>query len=211
VHSLAFCHSKYGLVIAQMLEPRSVLDALTSREPVALEMLPNEHGVYALYDHTGQVRYFGVTTADKIGFRNRINSRHVTGSEGRSHKFSHAYNTGRMWRNRAKRTLEDMRDAKIAKDLRTIFCRRYCRATYYSVPVSSVARDYFGELTALEMQIQSIASPSMRRWERLHFVAEDEPKEMVDALIDELGYSSELRRALERQAELFARRALCNS
>jgi hypothetical protein len=189
-----------------MLEPYSVLDFLTSRVPVTLEKLPNEHGVYALIDHMGQVRYFGVTAAATGGFRVRINNKHVTGSEGYSHKFSHAYNTGRMWRSRAPCALQDSRDAKAAKRLRAVFCRRHCKAAYFSVPLSGARRDYFGELTALEKQIQSIASPLMRRWERLHFVVEDEPKEMVDALIDELGYSAELRGALERQAELFAHR-----
>jgi hypothetical protein len=190
-----------------MLEPYFVLDALTTRVPVALENLPDEYGVYALVDHSGQVRYFGVTAATGGGFRVRINNKHVTGSGGYSHKFSHAYNTGRMWRSRGPCALQESRDAKAAKRLRAVFCRKHCKAAYFSVPLSGAGRDYFGELTALEKQIQSIAPPSMRRWERLHFTAEDEPKEMVDALIDELGYSAELRRALERQAELFARRA----
>lgn len=196
-----------GVKLSNMLEPQSVLHILSSREPVALEKLPDEHGVYALFDHAGRIRYLGVTAAAKVGFKNRINDRHVVGSEGRSHKFSHAYNTGRMWRIRAACSLQDSRDAAISKRLRTIFCRRYCKATYYSVPVSSAGLDYFGELTALEARIQSIAPQLMREWEGLHFAAEHEPKEMVDALIEGLGYSSDLRRALARQAELFARSA----
>jgi len=190
-----------------MFDPHSVLDALTSSEPVALEKLPDEHGVYALFDHTGQVRYFGVTVANGGGFRVRINNKHVTGSEGYSHKFSHAYNTGRMWRSRGPCALQDPRDAKAAKRLRAVFCRRHCRAAYFSIRLLGTGRDYFGELSALEKQIQSIAPPSMRRWEKLNFVAEDEPKEMVDALIDELGYSAELRKSLTRQTELFTLRA----
>ena len=192
---------------SRMLDPHSVLDTLTSSEPVALEKLPDEHGVYALFDHTGQVRYFGVTAAADGGFRVRINNKHVTGSEGYSHKFSHAYNTGRMWRSRGPRALQDSRDAKAAKRLRATFCRRHCRAAYFSIRLSGTERDYFGELSALEKQIQSIVPPSLRRSEGLSFVAEDEPKGMVDALIDELGYSAELREALARQAKLFARRA----
>jgi hypothetical protein len=181
-----------------LLEARSVLEALTSREPVALEKLTNEYCIYALFDHAGQIRYFGATAAKNGGFKMRIYSKHVTGSEGRSHKFSHAYNAGRMWRSRAKLSSQDSRDAKVAKRLRTIFCRRFCKATSYAMPASNVGPNYFSELTALETLVQSIAPLSMRRWEGLQFDAEAEPKELVDALINELGYSSESRRALER-------------
>lgn len=188
-----------------MLDPHSVLHALSSREPVALEQLTNERGVYALFDHTGQIRYLGVTAAIKSGFRDRIYHRHITGSKGRSHKFSHAHNIGRMWRSRAGSSSQECLDAKLTKKLRNVFCRRYCKVTYYTVPVLGVELDYFSEITMLESSILSIAPQSMKRWKGLDFTVEDEPKEMVNAPIDELGYSSDLRRALERQAELFAR------
>lgn len=187
-----------------MLDPHSVLHALSSREPVALEKLTDEHGVYALFDHTGQIRYLGVTAAKKSGFKDRIYSRHVTGSEERSHKFSRAYNTGKMWRSRVGSSPQECLDAKFTKNLRTVFCRRYCKAAYYTVPMLGAQLDYLRELTKLESSILSIAPQSMKRWNGSNFAAEDEPKEMVNALIDELDYSSDLRRALERQAELFA-------
>lgn len=62
-----------------------------------LDRLPHDRGIYTLHDHTGTIRYTGITKSVDSGFYDRIHNRHVTGSEGRSHKFSHAYNTGRMW------------------------------------------------------------------------------------------------------------------
>jgi hypothetical protein len=81
-----------------MLDAGEVLNELISREPSCLDALPHDDGIYALHDHVGDIRYIGITKGDKNGFYGRIYSRHVSGSEGRSHKFSHAYNTGRMWR-----------------------------------------------------------------------------------------------------------------
>jgi hypothetical protein len=184
-----------------MLDPASVLKALAFREPVALVDLPEERGVYALFDHAGRIRYIGKTESESAGFRDRIYKRHVTGSEGHSHKLSQAYNTGRTWRSRGTCPLEDPRDAEIAKTLRNAFCRRYCKATYYTV-LGGVAD---GELTALEESIQSIAPLLMMSWGGKYFAAEDEPKTLLDALIDELGYSAAQCMALQRQAELFAR------
>jgi hypothetical protein len=184
-----------------MLDAHSVLHALSSREPVALEKLPDEHGIYALFDHTGCIRNIGVTRAAG-GFKRRINAKHVTGSEGYGHKFSHAYNTGRMWRNRTAFSLQNPQDADIAKKLRTAFCRRYCKAAYHPVPAIGPG-DYFAQLLDLETRVKYIASASMRKWDGLHFTAEDEPQELVDMLLDELAYSLDRRQSLERQAALF--------
>ena len=51
-----------------------------------IEDLPKATGVYGLADHLGNIRYIGVTAADS--FRDRIYSRHVNGSEERSHKLA---------------------------------------------------------------------------------------------------------------------------
>lgn len=71
-----------------------------------------------------------VTMEDRDGFYCRIYKRHVTGSEERSHKFSHAYNTGRIWRDKRDRGT----GAMTAKSLRRLFVRRHCRATFLIVP-----------------------------------------------------------------------------
>jgi hypothetical protein len=108
-----------------ILDPAVVLRSLITIDPVRLDALPREHGIYALHDHRGAIRYIGITEADKYGFHGRINNRHVSGSEGRSHKFSHAYNTGRMWRAKKDSRL----DAMLAKHLRTRLhqARRYAK------------------------------------------------------------------------------------
>src|ERR1700728_3378384 len=103
-------------------------------------------------------------TAEKMGLKNRINNYHVTGWEGRSHKFSHAYNSARMWRSRNAFAWQDARDADAAKRLRSIFCRRYCKAVYLSVPIPHGELAFFKKLRILEKRVQSMAPPSMRKW-----------------------------------------------
>jgi hypothetical protein len=161
-----------------------------------LEAVPREHGIYALHDHAGAIRYIGITKSDKYGFYGRINIRHVSGSEGRSHKFSHAYNAGRLWR--AKK--DDRPDALLAKQLRTAFIRRYCRATFLSLPTV-----LWDELPRLEIAVQAIASEGMFDWGgKRGFVSLPEPKELVDVMLDELCLTIDQRAAVERQAALHA-------
>jgi hypothetical protein len=177
-----------------ILDPSIVLRNLTTGDPVRLDALPREHGIYALHDHTGAIRYVGITKADRYGFRGRISSRHVSGSESRSHKFSHAYNTGRMWR--AKK--DDRPDASLAKQLRVAFIRQHCRATFVIVPST-----LWGELPRLEIAVQAMAPEGMLDWGgRGGFVCLSEPKELVDALLDELRFTPDQRAAVERQAAL---------
>lgn len=175
-----------------ILDPSAVLRNLTTNDPVRLELLPREHGIYALHDHTGAVRYVGITKADPYGFYGRINGRHANGSEGRSHKFSHAYNTGRMWRSKK----DDRPDASLAKQLRTAFIRLHCRATFVIVPPA-----LWGALRRLETAVQAMAPEGMLDWGgKRGFGCLSEPKELVDALLDELRFTSDQRAAVERQA-----------
>jgi hypothetical protein len=179
-----------------MLDSANVFWDLTTRDPVRLDALPREHGIYALHDHAGLIRYVGITKKDKDGFYGRINNKHVSGSESRSHKFSHAYNTGRMWR--AKK--DDRSDAKAAKSLRMAFVRRHCRATFVIVPPTLC-----GELSKLEKDVQEMAPVGMPDWgNKRGFVSLSEPMDLVDALLDELRYSPHRRGAVERQATLHA-------
>jgi hypothetical protein len=179
-----------------LLDPSAILHDLTSRDPMRLEQLPRNHGIYALHDHAGAIRYIGITKSIDSGFYDRIHNRHVTGSEGRSHKFSHAYNTGRMWR--AKK--DGRRDASLAKRLRSEFIRRHCRATFVTVPPSLRT-----ELPKLEIAVQAVAPTHMLDWGgKRAFASLAEPKELVDSLLDDMCFSPEQRAAIERQAALYA-------
>ncbi len=178
------------------VDPANLFQRLTTGTPVLLGVLPREHGIYALHDHAGAIRYIGITMTEKLGFYGRINIRHTSGSEDRSHKFSHAYNTGRMWRAEK----DDRPDAKAAKSLRATFVRWYCRATFVTIPPT-----LYGELPKLEKAVQAMAPVGMLDWgDDLSFISLSEPIELVDALLDELRYSPEKRAACERQAALCA-------
>ncbi|MFG1400239.1 MULTISPECIES: hypothetical protein [Roseixanthobacter] len=174
-----------------VLDPAAVYDALVTQDRLRLPELPRTHGIYALYDHAGDMRYIGITPVDPHGFHGRINNRHVTGSEGRSHKFSHAYNTGRMWRNKR----DNGADAKVAKDLRSHFARRYCRATI--VPVE---RELHALLPTFEKAVQAKAPAGQLLWlNKRGFDPYDEPVALVDSLLSELAFTSEQHAALGRQ------------
>lgn len=137
------------------------------------------------------MRYVGITPGDPDGFYGRINKRHVAGSEGRSHKFSHAYNTGRMWRAKG----DTSYDAKLAKGLRTCFARRYCRAT-----VLPVERDLHPHLPALEVLVQAAAPSGQLLWiAKRGFDPYGEPEELVDNLLAELDFTPDQRAAVARQ------------
>ena len=151
----------------------------------------------------GQIRYIGVTGKNEKGFRGRIANRHVTGSEGYSHKFSHAHNSGRMWRSRKSHPLQNASDAKAAKDLRTAFIHKYCRATYFVIENPGLVPSvYFTSLTHLEAMVQALAAPQWRSWKGRKFPPTGEPRDLVDKLLDELDWPLPDRRAVGRQAAL---------
>lgn len=176
------------------MKSTDVLRELTTQPPSRLDALPRDHGIYALHDHEGQIRYFGITKNDARGFYGRINNRHSSGSEERSHKFSHAYNTGRMWRKKK----DNSPDAVTAKQLRTAFIRRHCRATFVVVPPSQAS-----DLPRLEREVQALAPTTMMSWgSKRAFVPVDEPKVLVDALLVDLGFTPMQRTAVERQATM---------
>jgi hypothetical protein len=169
---------------------------LTSQSLRKIDDLPKATGVYGLTDHLGEVHYIGVTAADS--FRDRIYSRHVNGSEERSHKLACNYNIGRMWRNRKCIDYVE-RDAKAAKDLRREFIRRHCFAV--RVPLNETKRG----LEVLEKELFKIAPPRMINWNstRKRVNRLPEPRELVDKLIKELGLDDGEIASLERQARLF--------
>lgn len=172
-----------------------ILARLVDQNPYRLTELPLERGVYLLRDHTGKARYIGSTEGKT--FRDRINSRHVTGSEENSHKFSRAYNTGRMWR--AKR--DDRADARTARRVRQAFIRRYCGAAVVPMPDLSAT-----DLADLENRLIARAPASLQSWNGRRSIRPfDEPVNLLDALLNELDASAETRAALDRQAKLFAK------
>ena len=94
-------------------------------------------------------------------------------------------------------------DALLAKQLRTAFIRRYCRATFVIVPPA-----LWSELKALEKAVQAKAAPEgLLKWGgKRSFVPLSEPKELVDALLDELRFTPDQRAAVERQSALYGAR-----
>jgi hypothetical protein len=178
------------------LTAEECLNELKNQKLRKIDDLPKATGVYSLADHLGDIHYIGVTAADS--FRDRIYSRHVNGSEERSHKLACNYNIGRMWRNRKCAEYVE-RDAKIAKRLRREFIRCYCFASCVPLDRPKPA------LEALEKEIFRVAPPNMISWnttrKRVNRLCE--PRDLVDSLIQELGLSSDEVAALERQAKLF--------
>jgi hypothetical protein len=182
------------------LTAEECVEALKNQKLRRIDDLPDAIGVYALADHLGHIHYIGITAADS--FRDRIYSRHVNGSEERSHKLACNYNIGRMWRDR-KSADHVPYDAKIAKNLRREFIRRHCLA-------ACVPRDYTKHaLEALEKEIFTIAPPDLISWNatRMRVNCLPEPRDLVDSLIEELGLSLDERAALDRQAKLFEKHA----
>lgn len=190
------------------MDSHRVFGLLQGSIPVPPVNLPDLFGLYALWDHDGVIRYIGCTPKATEGFNTRIVNKHVTGSECRSHKFSHAYCVGRMWRYckklhptaAGKDQIDD--DARLAKGLRTIIIRRFCGVTFVEIPQRNEAGCYFRYLTKLERAIQEQAPPHMRSWEGVRFVPGSEPLQQVDLVLSE---HPALRSAADRQNALYVR------
>ena len=105
------------------LTARDALDNLLSQTFRRLDDMPEAIGLYGLGDHEGKLHYFGMT--DSKSFQDRIWSRHVTGSEGHSHKLACNYSVGRLWHD-PKHPGTNKQDGKIACQVRREFIRRHC-------------------------------------------------------------------------------------
>jgi hypothetical protein len=176
------------------MNPNEILASLRGRGSTPLDELPPTSGIYGLRDHLGDIRYIGIAHSE--GFRIRIRNKHRTGSEDRSHKFSAAYNVGRLWRDR--RSCPPA-DAAISKRLRNALILEHCSASYVEVPNYRSKRD----LEDLEAQVQRLADPNELAWLGKSFPPVDEPVELVERLIDRLRLPPFDRAALERQAERY--------
>ena len=192
---------------------REAYGHLLTQSPFVTSALPrDQHGIYMLWDHEGCPRYIGM--ADKDSFHKRIDGRHRGGSEENSHKFSAAYNTGRMWRDRKRLgqtingSLETKEGAAAAKRVRMEFIRQHCRVTF--VPILPLpGTSYRTYVQALEASIQSIASPDHRAWETQRLLRLEEPVALVDAVVSDMAKQRTLSeqecRLLEDQRSIHSR------
>jgi hypothetical protein len=176
------------------IDPATCLKLLVLQGLKSLDDLPEAQGIYALADHRGALRDIGMTV--NASFRKRIYNRHVTGSEGNSHKFACAYNVGRMWYKK-KCSDQDPTDGFLARRLRQVFIRRHCRAMYVPLQLKKA------ELQTRESGALNIARIGMRDWNGKRFWSQPEPRELVDSIIEDLGWSSANCGAIERQAKLY--------
>lgn len=194
------------------LDASEIYARLIAQEPSATPDLPrDQRGIYMLWDHDRIPRYIGIV--DKESFHKRIDGRHRGGSEENSHKFSAAYNTGRMWRDRKRLDeiiggiQQSRQGASAAKRLRMAFIRRYCRATFVHIeaPEGEHFRTY---VCRVEAAVQGLARPEHRAWETQARIQTVEPVELVDPLIAELLANGQLTTAelalLEDQKRLHA-------
>ena len=172
-----------------------VLEALKAALPRPTSEAPRDcRGIYGLFDHSGNFRYIGSTSAEDETFYKRIHQRHRTGSETSSHYFSRMYNTGRMWRLRNDPVTKA--DGDIAKRLRNVFIERHCRAVWVPLP------DY-APIADLEAEVIARAPAEMIAWNRRGMEAYEEPTTLVDTLIESLALSPYERAAIGRQRERF--------
>jgi hypothetical protein len=104
--------------------------------------------------------------------------------------------------------LDHDNDADVSKKMRNSFIDTYCSAQYLPLPAPLGTTNYFAYLRVLETEVQSLAPPEMRRWEGIYFLEEDEPTDLVDALIQK-GVCRDLT-AIGRQRDRYLeyRRAL---
>jgi hypothetical protein len=172
------------------LDLEHVLRRLMTHEPMKLsEVTSREAGVYALYDHEHRPAYIGLST----NLRRRIWNNHAA-ADGNSHKFSTAYNAGRMFHCR-KNPSSCPTDGPVAKKLRTLFAREFCRAVIYPLPGFS-KRD----LDPVEAALRSMAPAQATRWNDIKALDAREPAELVDQLLTALNWNAVQRDAIQRQA-----------
>lgn len=153
---------------------------------LALDWLPDKQGLYGLLDHTGRLRYVGMTT---MPLKRRIAQYHVAG-DGNSHKYSCAYNAGLLWHDR-KHPLSDEKDGQVAKRARREFVRATCRAV--TLPLPDLKAE---ELKTLEREVIDQLAGHLD-WNDSKII----PVIDVDCLVKEMtsSWSDEDKKAMERQ------------
>jgi hypothetical protein len=167
-----------------------VLRRLITQEPVKLSEVTSRHaGVYALYDHERRPAYIGLST----DLRRRVWSNHAAG-DGNSHKFSTAYNAGRMFHCR-KNPYSCPTDGSMAKRLRTLFAREYCGAVIYPLPNFTKH-----DLDRVEVALRRMAPAEATRWNDIKTLDAREPTELVNQLLTTLNWNAVQQAAIVRQA-----------
>jgi hypothetical protein len=181
---------------SQLWTARTALDHLLSQPLRKLDDMPASVGLYGLCDHNGKPHYFGMT--DKKSFKNRIWNRHISGSEDRSHKLACNYSVGRLWHDRQHPGAND-RDGKVSRRVRQAFIRKHCR--FVCLPLELTT----GDLRRLEKNVIDLAGPRIADWNgtRVRMATFEEPRELVDDTIRELGISRSEIAALERQNAIY--------
>lgn len=178
-------------------QPENLLADLLNAPPQHTNAAPRDaHGLYALFDHLGKMRYIGSTRAEKQSLFTRIHHRHRSGDEWGSHYFSRMYNTGRMWRDRL--NPESRADADLAKALRRAFIADHCRAAWVCLPESA-------DIALLEKDVLKRAPAEATAWNGCKMDVYDEPVALVDATLRRLGWGAAEHGALERQRQRFLR------
>ncbi|MPR06504.1 hypothetical protein [Microvirga tunisiensis] len=180
------------------LTAHDALDHLLSQPLRRFDDMPDAVGLYGLGDHEGKLHYFGMTDSDS--FRDRIWSRHITGSEERSHKLACNYSVGRLWHDRHHPST-NARDGEIARRVRQAFIRKHCG--FVCLPLKPTK----DELRRLEKGVIALAWPHIADWNktRKRVATFEEPKEMVNEIIRELGLGVSEIAALERQNAIYRR------
>lgn len=176
--------------------PEDILAALLAAAPQKTAHAPKDsRGIYGLIDHHGELRYIGSTRSASQTLNERIHHRHRTGSEDHSHDFSRMYNTGRMWC--APRGDASLADGKLAKAVRNAFIAEYCRAVWVPLPDDA-------DIAGLERAVIALAPAEAIAWNNRATEPYAEPKDLVDAIIAQLGLDAVEMAALERQRQRHA-------
>lgn len=178
------------------LTARDALDHLLSQTLRHFDDMPDAIGLYGLGDHEGKLHYFGMT--DRDSFRDRIWSRHITGSEDRSHKLACNYSVGRLWHDRNHPSMNS-HDGAIARRVRQAFIRKHCGFVCLPLKITT------GELRWLEDGVIDLAWPHIADWNktRKRVATFEEPKELVNEIIRELRLGVSEIAALERQSAIY--------
>lgn len=174
---------------------RTLLNMLLQLTPrLTAEAPADGRGLYGLIDHRGQFRYIGSTSSAEQSLYERIHQRHRTGSEGMSHYLSDMYNTGRMWRDRKDSSTAE--DGKLAKRLRNAFIAEHCRAVWLVLPDTV-------DIDRLERDVLAIAPSQVIAWNGRAMPSYDEPVDLVDRTIAQLGWGEREIAAIERQRQRY--------
>ncbi|WP_417729491.1 hypothetical protein [Roseovarius sp.] len=172
------------------MSPQDTLNALLRKPRIRpcseIETLP---GLYLLYDHTETPRYIGETG----NLQKRVYLNHCSGDEN-SHKWVCHYNHGRLWHSR-KSPATDAVDGAVAKALRAKLARRFCSARVLPLPGLTDK----GARKALEKAVRAIAPDPMNDWNDQKLIPTCAPDELIDQLLDELGWDAVQRASLDAQ------------